>query len=296
MARPAVRTPAAEESESNDPLLASLALRAQGRVWDALRTLSAIGEFPSDFYILRGELQLEIGQVREAAGSFFTVVASEPDNVYAQWKLGLCLRRLERWEQAADTFEAALKQDPQRDQVRLDLGDTLLRMNRCEEALRCFDQCWSASARRPALFGMAVAHQLLGRGLPARAAYERLLALDPEERSARGAPAERCSGEALSNLIAISVEDFDLERVWRYSERLLKLNPQSIPALQGLTMAAVERGDYQTAARYFSLVADREPQDTTGASIEYHLSRKVIERLRETGAPGGQHGTLAHPA
>ncbi|MGH9593728.1 MAG: hypothetical protein ACRD5L_11590, partial [Bryobacteraceae bacterium] len=92
---PAASSPA---SAVNDPLQAALTLRAQGRLQEALDALSSSGEFMPDHYTLRGDLQLELGQFKEAAGSYFTVTVSAPDNIYAQCNLGMCLRRLERWE------------------------------------------------------------------------------------------------------------------------------------------------------------------------------------------------------
>ena len=109
-----------------------------------------------------------------------------------------------------------LNADPHRDPIRLELGDCLLRLNRLEPALDCFDQCWSDGAQRQALFGKGVALQLLRRFDEAEVAYERLLALDGKAE------------EALANLIAMSMEVFDLERVRRYSRRLVEINPRSV--------------------------------------------------------------------
>ena len=261
---------------ARDPVQMALELRARGQLREALDALSVPGDFPADFYTLRGDLQMELDQTKEAAGSYFTVVAAEPDNVYAQCNLGLCLRRLERWEQAAEAFQAVLTFDPHRDEIRIDLGDCLLRLNRYEEALACFDQCWSDSSRRRALFGKAVALQLLRRFDQAEAGYQRVLTLDPKAE------------EALSNLIAMCVEVFDLEKTQQYSRRLLDINPRSGPALEGLALVAIERRELEKAARFFARAAElgietvyagsREQGDDT---IEYRLSREVFDRLTQ---------------
>jgi tetratricopeptide (TPR) repeat protein len=260
----------------NDPLQAALALRAQGRLQEALDILSSPGEFVPDFYTLRGDLQVELGQFKEAAGSYFTVTITAPDNIYAQCNLGMCLRRLERWEQAIEAFQTVLNLDAHRDAIRLELGDCLLHLNRFEDALACFDKCWSDAARRPALFGMAVALQFLRRFDEAESTYERVLTLD--------AKAE----EAYSNLIAMSMEVFDLERVHRYSQRVLEINPHSLAGLQGSALVAIERGEVESAARSFFRIAESSPdsirtsdRDEDGG-IEYRVSRKVIERLQES--------------
>ena len=259
---------------ARDPIKAALELRARGQLHEALDALSVPGDFPADFYTLRGDLQMELGQNKEAAGSYFTVVASEPDNVYAQRNLGLCLRLLERWEQAAEAFQAVLKLDPHRDEVRIELGDCLLHLNRWEEALVCFDQCWSGASRQRVLFGTAVALHLLRRFDQAEAAYERVLTLDPRAE------------EALSNLIAMCVEVFDLEKIQRYSRRLLDINPRSGPALEGLALVAIERRDHENAARFFARAAElgtvyTAQMEQVDGMIEYRLSREVLDRLTQ---------------
>ncbi len=96
-----------------------------------------------------------------------------------------------------------------------------MRLKRFEAALTCFDECWSEGSRRRALFGKAVALQLLRRLDEAEKLYERLLTIDP------------AAEEALSNLIAMSMEVFELARVQKYSQRLLEINSHSTVALQG---------------------------------------------------------------
>jgi tetratricopeptide (TPR) repeat protein len=258
---------------------AALALRAEGRFQEALDLLSGPvsgqNEFPADFYTLRGDLLTELGRLADAAGSYYTATVSAPGNLYARMRLGACLRRLERWQEAVDAFQLVLHADPHRDPIRLELGDCLLRLNRPEQALNCFDQCWSDSAQRQTLFGKGVALQLLRRFDEAEMAYERVLTLDGKAE------------EALANLIALSMELFDLERVWRYSRRLVEINPRSVPGLQGLTLVAVERGEMEIAARYFSTLVEHAPEtirpvrESAEDSIEYRVSRKVVEGFKE---------------
>ena len=261
-----------------DPVQAALQLRAQGRLQEALEMLSSPGASSTDFCVLRGDLQRELGLIKEAAGSYFTVTAAEPENIYAQCNLGLCLHRLQRWEQAAEAYHTALKFDPHRDEVRLDLGDCLLHLKKFEEALACFDQCWSDGARRRALFGRAVALQRLRRFDEAEANYERLLTLDPKAE------------EALSNLIALSLEVFDLARIQKFARRLLDLNPHSGVALKALTLVALETRDFGIASGYFFRAVDQEPaileagpgrRSTAGNSLDYRIERGVMDILTE---------------
>ena len=266
---------------NNDPLEAALALQSQGRYQEALDLLSGPGNLPTDGYVLRGDILAELGKFADAAGSYYTATVSAPGNLYARSHLASCLRRLGRWEEAVEAFQVVLRADPHRDPLRLELGDCLLRLNRLEEALNCFDQCWSDAAQRHALFGKSVALQRLRRFDEAEIAYERVLTLDGKAE------------EVLANLIAMSMEVFDLERVLRYARRLVDINPHSVPGLQGLTLVAVERDDMETAARHFSTLAEHAPESvrpTRPASddagtfddvIEYRISRKALESLRE---------------
>ena len=226
---------------------AALALRSAGRLQEALDLLITPGPQISDFYTLRGDLQRALARYDEAAGSYFTVVASEPENAYANYNLALCLRHLNRWEQAAQAFERVLQSESHRDQARLGLGACLLHLNRPEEALASFDRCWSDAARRPALFGKAVALQLLRRFEESSAVYQRVLASDPN------------SEEVLSNVIALSVEARDFENARRYCLRLQEIRPQSATALQGLAAIALEGREYEAAVRYCGRIVELDP-------------------------------------
>jgi tetratricopeptide (TPR) repeat protein len=262
-------------SAAPDPLQTALALRAQGRPQEALDALSIPGEFNTDAYILRGDLHFELGQLEQAAEAYLTVTEEDPDHVYAQGQLGSCLYRLKLWEAAANAFEVVLQFDPHRDELRLQFADCLLRLKRFEAALTCFDECWSEGSRRRALFGKAVALQLLRRLDEAEKLYERLLTIDP------------AAEEALSNLIAMSMEVFELARVQKYSQRLLDINSHSTVALKGLALAAIERLDYTAAARYFHRALELEPEimhppAEPSEAVEYRISRKIFDSLEET--------------
>ena len=270
-------------------LQAALALHSEGRFQEALDVLSRPGDLPTDAYVLRGDVLVELGRLVDAAGSYYTATVSAPNNLYARMHLASCLRLLGRWQEAVEAFQIVLNADPHRDPIRLELGDCLLRLNRLEPALDCFDQCWSDAAQRPALFGKGVALQLLRRFEEAEIAYERLLALDGKAE------------EALANLVSMSMEVFDLERVLRYARRLVDINPRSVPGLQGLTLVAVERGDIQTAARHFSTLAEVAPEalrpskEASEDVIEYRVTRNAIDRIKESmrGTAGSMPGQAA---
>lgn len=153
----------------------------------------------------------------------------------------------------------------------LEHGARLLVDGKWEDALACFE----SSGGPKAIFGQAVALQLLGRFEDAANAYDRVLEMDPRHQ------------EALANLVAMCVELFDLERVERYAARLLALDEDSAIALQGLIVVAVERRDYESAGLWFARL--RPCEDGRSDAVEYRLSRDVVERLRDLNGP------VAHP-
>ncbi len=257
---------------------AALALRSAGRLQEALDVLTAPGDYIADFYMLRGEIQLALGRVQEAAGSYFTVTTAEPDNTFAQYNLALCLHRLGRWMEAAQVFQKVLDTDSHRDDARLGLGACLLHLNRAEAALANFDNCWSDAARLRVLFGQAVALQLLRRFNEAEATYERLLSSEPN------------SEESLSNLIALSIDSGDLEAARRYAVRLLEISPHSLVALQCLAALALERREYEAAVRYCGKIVERAPD----CMEAWHNLRFASGRvMSELSAPDSASGSVA---
>jgi tetratricopeptide (TPR) repeat protein len=259
----------------SDPVGAAQALRAAGSLKQALAVTSD-AEFSVELYNLRGDLQLELGQIDEAARSYAAVIAAEPGNLHAHDRLAQCMHRQNRWDAAAASLRRLLTYDPDRDQARLRLGECLLHLNRLDDAMDCFEECQSATVRMPALFGKAVVLQLQRRFEEAEATYECVLEIDP------------AAEEALANLVAMSLEVFDLQRVEYYAARLLELNPPSTIALQGLALVAIERGEYDAAARYFARLVERGSGGEVEASdaIEYRLSREVVERLNAIRSAG----------
>jgi tetratricopeptide (TPR) repeat protein len=241
---------------------AALALRSSGRLEEALRALANPNEYNAYLYTVRGEIEFALGLFHDAALSYFAVVLSEPDNADAHYNLALCLQRSDRWDASCQAFERALSLDPSRDAARLGLGASLLYLNRLDEALASFHQC-SGTLDGPASFGKAVALQLLERFGEAENAYEVVLASNPN-----------CE-ETLSNLIALGIETEDLDRVRDYSQRLLKISPQSPAALQGLATVALERRDHHAAARYCDRIVQLAPDCLEG----WHNLRVALDRI-----------------
>jgi tetratricopeptide (TPR) repeat protein len=197
----------------------------------------------------------------DGALSHFSGVIANPQNAGAHLNLAIWLQHEERWDAAAEAFDRALGFDPQLDAARIGLGACLLKLDRTEEALDIFSQSGDVSG--PALFGKAVALQLLHRFDEAESAYEILLEAQPN------------SEEMLANLIAMSAETHDLEHMREYSQRLLALSPQSSVALEGLATVALERRDHHAAARYCDRIVQMAPDCLEG----WHNLRIALDRI-----------------
>jgi len=248
------------------------ALRAAGRLAEAVEALASPEEFSADLCAARGAIEFKLGRYSDAVLSYSAVAVTRPDDARSHYNLALCLERARRWDAAAGAFERVLQRDPARTEARLALGACLLKMNRPQEALEHFEKIRGEQIpgnRGQALFGKAVALQLLGRVREAGGAYEELLAINPK------------SEEALSNWIALSVETRDFERARELSERLLALEPASKAALQGLAAIALEQEDHDAAASCCGRLLDVAPECLEA----WHNLRIAIQR-----APFGAAG------
>jgi tetratricopeptide (TPR) repeat protein len=191
----------------------------------------------------------------------FSAVMANPENAGAHLNLAIWLQGEERWDKAAEAFERALRLDSRMEAARIGLGACLLKLDRVEEALEIFER--GENGPGPALFGKAVALQLLQRFDEAEGAYETLLEAQPN------------SEEMLGNLIAMSGETRDLEHMRAYSQRLLNIAPRSSVALQGLATVALERRDHHAAARYCDRIVEVAPDCLEG----WHNLRIALDRI-----------------
>ncbi len=197
----------------------------------------------------------------DEAVSQFSAVMANPENASAHLNLAIWLQHQERWDAAAREYGRALWLDLRMEAARIGLGACLLKMNRIEAALEIFTQADDSTG--PALFGKAVALQLLGRFDEAASVYETLLESQPN------------SPETLGNLIAMSAEMRDLEHLREYSQKLLSIAPHSAVALQGLATVALERRDNHQAAKYCDRIVELAPDCLEG----WHNLRIALDRI-----------------
>jgi len=197
----------------------------------------------------------------DQAISHFSAVVEHPRNAAAHLNLAIWLQSEGRWQAAAESFGRALALNPRLEGAQIGLGACLLKLNLVAQALEVFERSGPA-----ALFGKAVALQLLGRVDEAATAYESWFAEQPDATH---------SAEALANLIALSAERDDLEHMREYSQKLLDIAPQSTVALQGLATVALERRDNHAAARYCDRILELAPDCLEG----WHNLRVALDRI-----------------
>src|SRR5262249_31115229 len=184
--------------------------------------------------------------------------------------------------------------EPACDDARLGLGACLLHLERPQEALECFEHCLKADFRpERSMLGKAVALQKLGRLAAADRVYHELLEVSPEDP------------EALSNLIALSVDRKDPEAVAEYSLRLVRVDPDSKAALRGLAAYAawnrkpeelqgIAAGSGAVQALYEQLLKRGISKSIT--SMRLHLSSLLNKRHGPSVARSGWSGFYTGPA
>ena len=213
---------------------------------------AAAASSSSGALIAEGRAHYDRLRFEEAAGSYSAAVAAEPNHPTAHFDLGVCLEKLGQWKAAANSFRRALEIDAGRSQALIGLGSCLLQLDSAEQALHCFERIESTGDREAALLGKAVALQKLGHNEEAEETYRELLGISPG------------SAEPLANLVALSAAREDLMGMEDYAGRLLKVNPQSKAALQGMAMVAIWSGNQAAAVEYCTRLVEIDPDSFEG--------------------------------
>jgi tetratricopeptide (TPR) repeat protein len=250
--------------------MTALACYSDGRFAEGYELLNQPGDDAPEVSILRADFQMALGRLHDAVVNYTAGVSIDTENAYAHHRLAACLRHLKRWDRAEESYRRVLALDPGNDSARIGLGDCLLSLNRPEDALACFEACRRQRLSVAQLFGRAVALQMLRRLGEAEALFARVLEIHPQAE------------EVLANLIALNVERFDLRRVELYALQLLKHDPDSLIALQALTMAAFEQHKFDEASEYYFRWRTNLAEGGAAAredAIQYRLSRENVECL-----------------
>lgn len=152
----------------------------------------------------KGNLPLAVLQYRKA-------IELKPDFVSAYNRLGVCLNKLRRFQEAEDCFSAAVHQSPDRAYLRNNLGFSLMLQKRWGEAVVHLQHAVAKSPefkRARINLGMALAHQ--GREGDAMAQFERAVG----------------TARAYYNLGLVYKTDGRVQDALRAFERALQLDPE----------------------------------------------------------------------
>lgn len=250
----------------------ALRLHTEGKTGEALEVLKRAiekGEDLPDLYALTGHIKVGMQDFEGAAAAYRNLLALEPAHRTAGHNLGVALEQLGRHGDALEAFDQSRKANPGLWQSTLGAAVCCLHLERHEAALAAFDACLAA---RPdcekAEFGKAVALQSLGRVDEAQELYRKLL------------PNNANNPELLGNLVALSAARKDSARLREYSDRLLKLRPQSKVALEGLVAASLARGDFKSAAQYGSQLV-KVASDSWEAWYNFGYASHKLSRLEQ---------------
>ncbi len=220
------RLPARLRGPQPPVLATAIQLATSGRLDEAAQALEEAakrGDDPAEVYSALGHVRFEQHRWEDAAAAYAKVTSLDVKHPSARYNLGLCLERQGKLGEAATEFEAASGRNPKLWQAFTGRGLCLLHAGQNDQAVRCFDEALRSQPNNDrALFGKAVALHRLGRLDEAGELYRKLL------------PGNASSEELLSNLIALSVARKEESKVREFADRLLKIRPQSRPALETL--------------------------------------------------------------
>jgi predicted Zn-dependent protease len=177
------------------------------------------------------------GRYEEAAGMFESYSASNPDNAWGHYMLGLSAWKIGDHTRALEAFDAALRIEPTHRKSLLNSARVLLETGRAQDAL---DRVERALAIEP-LSGDALrlkgrAHHELGQIPQAIDAYERAIALDDRDVW------------AMNNLGYLYIQQGRSDSALQPLARAVAIRG-NVPVFQNNFGTALERSGYFVSAR-----------------------------------------------
>jgi tetratricopeptide (TPR) repeat protein len=246
------------------PLAQALIDHLNGNVESALARLGSDGVETSplpDIVAARGHLLLRANRFEEAQKQFERLISMEPTLQAAHYHSGFCLYQLGRFEAALSAFKESYRLEPSAADTEIAIGNCLLNINRPGEAAAVFENCLTVHPNEEsALLGKAVALQMAGDAGAAAAACAHLL----ERKS--------ISGECLASLTGLGLQNSNFGLVRDAADRLLKLDPNSEVALQGLAAAALAAEQFADAAQYYERLVSQN-----NTNYDYWLNLGVAQ-------------------
>lgn len=234
---------------SSPALVRAISAHLEGRTAEAVQQLrSAIeeGETQPDLFLMLGQILFESKGFEEAASTFRKLTELDSSHPSAWYNLGVCYEKLSRWPEASAAFARIAGQG--RPEAWLGQGLASLHQRKAEEAAEAFGKYLALEPEHEsALFGRAVALQMLRRFDEAAAIYEGFLTA--------GEP----NAELLTNLLALAVARKDNDALVRVAADLGKARPGSRQAGEARAYAAIVAGQWEVAIREFDQISSTEP-------------------------------------
>ncbi len=182
------------------------------------------------------EASVREGQFERAFDAYQKFIELRPTNRAAHFNLGICLQKLEMYEEAVEALEHALAIDPGFGQARIALAWLQSRLRNWDRALPNFEEYLkNAPDDKAAEQGFAQALEASSRPEEAERAYRRMLEADPENAT------------VLTNLMVLAAAKPDLPSLRKHAEALLAIRPESPQALAGLITADLSEQHYEAA-------------------------------------------------
>ena len=233
------------------PLAQALADHLNGNIEGALAKLNSIdGEDGNiaDVVAAKAHLLLRANRFEEAQRQFARLISIKPSLEAAHYHSGFCLYQLGEYEAAVGAFEESRKLAPGGADTQIALGNCLLNLNRPGDAVSTFEKCLAEHPENEsAMVGKAVALQSVGDIEAASRVSGQLL-----ERSSP-------SAECLANLTLLGLQNSNFDLVRAAADRLLKLDPNSEIALQGLGATGLAVEEFKVAAQYYEKLVELHP-------------------------------------
>jgi tetratricopeptide (TPR) repeat protein len=177
----------------------SEAIEDVGTVYDRLRqreterrdSLTYLPLQTNDFRYLLADLRLRSGQPKLAEPLFLQVVEQDAGNYMAHVRLAELHEAAQDWDGAIAERRHAVDADPEDASLLLDLGVTLGKAGKFADAEVALTDAVTTNPRDTrSLYWLGIAREQLGKGMEARQAFERFIALAPS-RYARQVEAAR---------------------------------------------------------------------------------------------------------
>lgn len=142
-------------------------------------------------HLALGDVQVELGRLREAADSYRQATRLKPKHAEAFARLGAALAACERFDEAEAALEQAAKLTPRDSRALVTLGHVRLLRQRWPEATEAFAAALKLAPHdADLLYDLGRAYQHAGQVEQAAEAYRQALKCDPKHQPAERALAE----------------------------------------------------------------------------------------------------------